>query len=308
MLDVRIGINPITWSNDDLPGVGGDIGLETCLREAAAAGYEGIELGGRFPRDAGRLAPLLERHGLSLVSGWYGAHLLRRDAREEAAALQGHLDLLQRMGCGVLVFAEVTRCIHADIASGFSRRPRMNGAEWGRFAARLGELANRTAGQGVELAYHHHVGTVVQSAADIERLMETTPDAVRLLLDTGHALYAGADPGAIAQTYGGRMGHVHCKDVRRGILDRCLNRDGSFPAAVLNGVFTVPGDGCVDFPTVLAALHDADYEGWLVVEAEQDPSVAPPARYARMGYDNLLKLIAPLLARAGRSPGPPRDP
>ena len=303
-----IGINPIAWSNDDLPGVGGDISLETCLREAAAAGYDGIELGGKFPRDAGRLAPLLERHRLSLVSGWYGGHLLRRDAREEAVALQGHLDLLIQMGCGVLVFAEVTARTYADIRMGFSRRPGMNGEEWRLFAARLGELAKRTAGQGVELAYHHHVGTVVQSAADIERLMETTPDAVRLLLDTGHALYAGAEPVAIARTFGGRIGHVHCKDVRRGILERGLNRDASFPDAVLDGVFTVPGDGCVDFPAVLAALRDTAYEGWLVVEAEQDPSVAPPARYARMGYDSLLEFIAPLRAPAGRSRRPPRGP
>ena len=291
MINVSIGINPITWSNDDLPGVGGHIGLDTCLREAGAAGYAGIELGGRFPRDAGRLAPMLERHGLALVSGWYGGHLLRRSAREEAAELENHLDLLQRMGCRVLVFAEVTSCSHADIATGVSRRPRMNRDQWKRFTARLGELARMTADRGLRLAYHHHVGTVVQSAADIDRLMDTAPDEVRLLLDTGHALYAGADPAAVARTHGNRIAHVHCKDVRRAILERSLNGDSSFPAAVLNGVFTVPGDGCVDFRSVLSALRDAGYEGWLVVEAEQDPSVAPPARYANMGYENLQRII-----------------
>ena len=294
MINVSIGINPITWSNDDLPGVGGDIGLDTCLSEAAAAGYAGIELGGKFPRDAGRLTPLLERHGLSLVSGWYGGHLLWRNARDEAALLGNHLDLLQRMGCGVLVFAEVTCCTHGDIEVGVSRRPTMSGESWRLFAGRLGELARMTAGEGVQLAYHHHVGTVVQSAADIDRLMETTPDDVRLLLDTGHALYAGADPVAMARTHRGRIGHVHCKDVRRAILERSLNRDSSFLAAVLNGVFTVPGDGCVEFPSVLSTLRDADYEGWLVVEADQDPSVAPPARYANMGYENLQCIIASL--------------
>ena len=293
-INVSIGVNPIAWSNDDLPGVGGDIGLETCLSETAAAGYEGIELGGKFPRDAGRLAPLLERHGLSLVSGWYGGHLLLRNAREEAAELRNHLELLQRMGCRVLVFAEVTSCVHADIAVGVSRRPRMNREQWRLFAARLGELARMTADRGVQLTYHHHVGTVVQSAADIDLLMETTRDDVRLLLDTGHALYAGADPAAIAQTCCGRIGHVHCKDVRRAVLERSLNNDSSFPAAVLNGVFTVPGDGCVDFQSVLSALREADYEGWLVVEAEQDPSVAPPARYANMGYENLQRIIVSL--------------
>ena len=293
-INASIGVNPITWSNDDLPHVGGEISLETCLADAAAAGYAGIELGGKFPRHPGRLAPLLERHGLSLVSGWYGGHLLRRNAGEEAVRLASHLDLLKRMGCRVLVFAEVTSCTHAEPDIGLSRRPRLKRSEWALFADRVGELARMTADRGVTLAYHHHMGTVVQSTADIERLMESTPDDVRLLLDTGHALYAGADPAAVARTYGGRIAHVHCKDVRRAILDRCLNNDSSFPAAVLDGVFTVPGDGCVDFQAVLSGLRQAAYEGWLVVEAEQDPSVAPPARYANMGYENLQRIIASL--------------
>ena len=293
-MNVSIGVNPIVWSNDDLPHLGAEISLETCLADAAAAGYAGIELGGKFPRDPERLAPLLESHGLSLISGWYGAHLLLRDAREEAAELQGHLDLLKRMGCKVLVFAEVTSCTHAESDIGVSRRPRMKRSDWVLFADRVGELARMTADQGVKLAYHHHVGTVVQSAADIERLLETTPDDLWLLLDTGHALYAGADPAAVAQDHGGRIAHVHCKDVRRAIMDRCLNNDSSFPAAVLNGVFTVPGDGCVDLKAVLSFLRQAAYQGWLVVEAEQDPSVAPPARYANLGYENLKRIIATL--------------
>ena len=291
-MNVSIGVNPIMWSNDDLPHLGAEISLETCLADAAAAGYAGIELGRKFPRDPERLAPLLESHGLSLISGWYGAHLLLRGAREEAAELQGHLDLLKCMGCKVLVFAEVTSCTHAEFDLGLSRRPRMKRSEWALFSDRVGELARMTADQGVKLAYHHHVGTVVQSAADIERLLETTPDDLWLLLDTGHALYAGADPVAVAQDHGGRIAHVHCKDVRRAILDRCLNNDSSFPAAVLDGVFTVPGDGCVDYEAVLSFLRQADYEGWLVVEAEQDPSVAPPARYANLGYENLQRIIA----------------
>ena len=293
-MHVSIGVNPIIWSNDDLPHLGAEISLETCLADAAAAGYAGIELGGKFPRDPERLRPLLERHGLSLISGWYGGHLLRRSTREEAARLAGHLDLLKRMGSTVLVFAEVTSCIHADTAVRVSRRPRMKRSDWALFADRVGELARMTADQGVKLAYHHHVGTVVQSAADIERLLETTTDDLWLLLDTGHALYAGADPAAVAQDHGGRIAHVHCKDVRRAILDRCLNNDSSFPAAVLDGVFTVPGDGCVDYRAVLSFLRQAAYEGWLVVEAEQDPSVAPPARYAKAGYENLQRIIASL--------------
>ncbi len=291
-MNVHIGINPITWSNDDLPGVGGDISLETCLSETATAGYAGIELGGKFPRDAGQLAPMLEHHGLSLVSGWYSGHLLRQDAKDEAADLKDHLSLLKQMGCKVLIFAEVTSCIHSDIEVRASQRPTMNKEQWKLFAERLSDLARMTADEGVMLNYHHHMGTVVQSAEDIDLLMDSTSDDVGLLLDTGHAIYAGADPATIARTYSDRIGHVHCKDVRSAVLARSLNSDSSFLTAVLNGVFTVPGDGCVDYKTVLSIMNEAGYADWLVVEAEQDPSVATPAIYAKLGYENLRKLTA----------------
>ena len=293
-MNVSIGINPITWSNDDLPGVGGDISLETCLKETAAAGYEGIELGGKLPRDAGKLAPMLEDHGLSLISGWYSGHLLLQSAKEEAADLEAHLGLLKQMGCKVLIYAEVTSCVHLDIGIRLSQRPRMSKAQRMQFNSRLTDLAKMTANEGVTLNYHHHMGTVVQSAEEIDLLMEETPDEVHLLLDTGHAAYAGADPAELASKYSARIGHIHCKDVRPTILKRSLNNDSSFLTAVLNGVFTVPGDGCVDYKTVLSTANQAGYEGWLVVEAEQDPSVAPPAKYAKMGYDNLQNLIASL--------------
>ncbi len=291
-MNVHIGINPITWSNDDLPGVGGDISLETCLSETATAGYAGIELGGKFPRDAGQLAPMLEHHGLSLVSGWYSGHLLRQDAKDEAADLKDHLSLLKQMGCKVLIFAEVTSCIHSDIEARASQRPTMNKEQWKLFAERLSDLARMTADEGVMLNYHHHMGTVVQSAEDIDLLMDSTSDDVGLLLDTGHAIYAGADPATIARTYSDRIGHVHCKDVRSAVLARSLNSDSSFLTAVLNGVFTVPGDGCVDYKTVLSIMNEAGYADWLVVEAEQDPSVATPAIYAKLGFENLRKLTA----------------
>jgi len=293
-MNVSIGINPITWSNDDLPGVGGDISLDTCLTETAAAGYAGIELGGKFPRDAEVLTPMLERHGLSLVSGWYSGHLLQRSAKDEAAAMKEHLGLLKQMGCKVLIFAEVTSGVHSNIEVRASQRPQMSKDQWQQFGDRLSDLAKMTADSGVMLNYHHHMGTVVQSAEDIDLLMEATTDEVQLLLDTGHAIYADADPTAIAKAYCSRIGHVHCKDVRRVVLKRSLNRDSSFLTAVLNGVFTVPGDGCIDYKTVLSIMKEAGYEGWLVVEAEQDPSVAPPAKYAKLGYENLQSLLASL--------------
>lgn len=290
-MGLRIGINPISWSNDDLQYVGGDISLQTCLREASAAGYSGVELGHKFPRDATALRPLLDEHQLSLVSGWYSGHLLGQDETREARDMAAHAALLQAMGCGVLIFAEVTGCIHSDPGARLSQRPRLEAGQWREFGRRMSQLASVAADQGLELCYHHHMGTVVQSEDDIDALMSATSDEVRLLLDTGHAVFAGADPLALAKTYSGRIGHLHCKDVRPGVLGNCLNRDCSFLDAVLDGVFTVPGDGCVDYESIFATLAQAQYSGWVVVEAEQDPSVSPPLKYARMGHQHLAATI-----------------
>ncbi len=208
--------------------------------------------------------------------------------------MKEHISLPQQMGCEVLIFAEVTSCVHSDIEARVSQRPRMSNDQWQQFGEKLSDLAKMTADDGVMLNYHHHMGTVVQSADDIDLLMEATSDEVQLLLDTGHAIYAGADPAAIATKYSSRIGHVHCKDVRPAISKRSMNRDSSFLTAVLFGVFTVPGDGCVNYKTVLSIMKDAGYEGWLVVEAEQYPSIAPPANYAKLGYENLQSLLSSL--------------
>jgi inosose dehydratase len=289
---ISLGINPITWSNDDLQYVGANISLDTCLSEAATAGYSGIELGHKFPRDTKLLKPILDKHDLSLVSGWYSGRLLERDADKEFAAMKSHASLLVDMGCDVLIFAEVTGCIHSDIDARLSRRPRMATPDWKQFGQRLSDLARVTADLGLKLCYHHHMGTVVQSDADIDALMQTTSDDVYLLLDTGHALFAGADPVQLAGQYAERIGHLHCKDIREKPMRRCKNRDGSFLSAVLDGAFTVPGDGCINYEGVFSSLG-ADYSGWAIVEAEQDPSVAPPLKFAKLGYDNLRRLVGP---------------
>jgi len=289
-MKVRLGINPLTWTIDDLPDVGGDTPLETCLSEARAAGFEGVELGCKFPRTAPELRAALAPHGLALVSGWYSARLLERDAATEFEAMRAHRELLSSFGCQVVVVAEVTGCIHGDRRQRLSMRPTLPPSAWPQFAARLEELGARLQDAGLTLAYHHHMGTVVQTEDEVDRLMENCGAAVGLLLDTGHLSFAGGDPGRVAARYAERIVHVHCKDVRRFVLDRSLNRDCSFLDAVLDGVFTVPGDGSVDYAATLAPLAAADYAGWLVVEAEQDPSVAPSAQYANLGYRNLRRL------------------
>ena len=288
-MNVRLGINPLTWTIDDLPEVGGETSLETCLTEARAAGYEGVELGCKFPRTAPELKAALAPHGLALVSGWYSANLLERDAADEFEAMRTHRELLSALGCEVVVVAETTRCIHGDRRRRLSQRPVLAAADWPRFSERLEELGSRLQENGLTLAYHHHMGTVVQTEDEVDRLMDSCDDTVGLLLDTGHLMFAGGDPVRAATRHAARVVHVHCKDVRRAVLERSLNRDTSFLDAVLDGVFTVPGDGCVDYPATLAPIARANYRGWLVVEAEQDPSVAPSAHYANLGHRNLRR-------------------
>jgi inosose dehydratase len=287
---VRIGANPIGWSNDDMRELGGATPLEVCLAEAREAGFEGMELGHKFPREPKALAAVLAKHDLSLVSGWYSAELLRRSADEEMRHLRPHLDLLKALGCNVLVFAETSNAIHGDRMKPLAERPVLAEADWAQFGARMTQVADRTLGEGVRLVYHHHMGTVVESEQEIDKLMASTGPSVHLLLDTGHATFAGADPAALAHRYRARISHVHTKDVRADVMAIARRERLSFLDAVIAGVFTVPGDGCVDYPAVFRALPD--YSGWIVVEAEQDPAKAHPLTYAKLGYGNLRKYLA----------------
>lgn len=290
-MSIRIGINPLTWTNDDMPELGANIPLDDCLAEGKRAGYAGFELGHKFPRDPDILARILARYDLALVSGWYGSRLLERPVDAEIAAIQSHLSLLQAMNCEVMVVAEVSNCIHIDRDTPLSSRPHLDATRWDLLTSRLNELAHYCLKEGVQLAYHHHMGTVVQSAEDIDRLMDTTDDALGLLIDTGHLVFAGEDPIATARQHGKRVVHVHCKDVRSDVLERIIGCDSSFLDAVLEGVFTVPGDGSVDYLSFAEELKKFNYEGWLVVEAEQDPAIADPFTYAVAGYKHLKDVV-----------------
>ena len=288
-MTVRIGANPIIWSNDDLRELGAEISLETCLSQARQIGFAGMELGHKFPREPAALGAVLDRYGLVCVSGWYSGQLLTRDAREELSLLRPHLDLLKALGSSVLVFAEVTGAVHGDIRQPLSRRPRLAAGQWKQFGRRLTDLARMTAVEGVQLTYHHHMGTVVQSEDDIGALMEACGPEVGLLLDSGHAAFAGADPIRLAQRYAPRIRHFHAKDVRACVREKARAGDWSFLQSVLEGVFTVPGDGCIEFASLFRALRA--YSGWIVLEAEQDPQRADPMTYASLGYANLQRLL-----------------
>jgi len=289
-MSVRIGINPITWTNDDMPSLGGDTPLDTCLAETREAGYAGTEMGGKFPRTAAALKPILDRHGLKLVSGWYDGRLNEKALDAEWEAMLSHLTLLRDMGCRHVVYADTSGRSDGDLFAPISRRPRLADGDWRDYGRRLTALAERMADFGVGMAFHHHMGTIVESDAEVGRLMHAAGPAVGLLYDCGHCVFAGGDPAALLRRHVGRVVHVHCKDARKSVLDRARAADESFMQAVLDGVFTVPGDGFVDFPALLAILADAGYAGWLVVEAEQDPAKAHPLTYARLGYQNITRM------------------
>ena len=285
----RIGINPLTWTNDDLPELGDGNSLETCLTEAKLAGYEGVELGRKFPRDAAVLGPILKKFQLDLVSGWYSARLLERSVEDELKAMQAHATLLRTLGAKVMVFCEVSRCVHGDRKIPLSKRPKLAEKEWKQFSERLDTVAHELEKQGLKMAYHHHMGTVIQAEDEVDRMMDSTK-AVGLLLDTGHLTCAGGDPLRALKHHARRVVHVHCKDIRKDKLARARKEDLSFLDGVLGDVFAVPGDGSIDFGPILQALSKNKYSGWLVVEADQDPAKAHPLTHARIGHDCLRSL------------------
>jgi len=291
-MSVRIGINPITWTNDDMPELGGDTPLETCLAEAKQAGYAGIEMGGKFPRNSAELKPIMQRHGLALISGWYDGRIRDRSPADEFAAATPHLQLLKDMGCSHVVYADTSGGSHGGFDTPISERPKLGAGDWAEYGRKVTALADRMAEFGVRMAFHHHMGTVVETDPEVDLLMQHTGSSVGLLFDSGHSIFSGGDPVALARRHAKRIVHVHCKDSRKPILEAARKRDQSFMGAVLDGIYTVPGDGFIDYPTILKVLHDAGYQGWLVVEAEQDPKKAHPLTYAKMGYDNLRRFAS----------------
>lgn len=290
---VRLGVNPVSWMNDDLPSLGAETPVETALAEGRRIGYQGFELGCRFPRDPAALRATLAAHELACVSGWWSGRLAGRSVEEELREVEGHVRLLVENGAAVMVYGEVHDSIQGNMGAPLFKRPRFrDDAAWRAYGERLTAFARTLLSRGLRLAYHHHMGAYVETPEDIDRLMAWTGPEVGLLLDTGHAAFAGADPVELLRRHAGRVCHVHCKDVRPAVLRMARNRAWSFLQSVLAGAFTVPGDGAVDFGGVLSTLDRHGYRGWLVVEAEQDPAVAPGATYAEKGYRHLSGLLA----------------
>lgn len=290
-MSIQLAVAPIAWSNSDLPELGGETSLETCLRESREAGFTGTETGVKYPLDAEILGPLLETHGLQLASGWFSGTLRECSVEQEFENLRQMLTTFKALNAPVVIYAETSGSVQSQQNIPVSQKPVMPDAEFPEYGRKLTEVADRMADFGVRMSYHHHMGTVIETEREIDLLMENTGTSVGLLIDTGHLGFAKADTEAVTRRYGSRINHVHCKDIRQEIFKQVREKDLSFLDAVLEGVFTVPGDGFIDFENFAKVLAEIDYSGWVVVEAEQDPEKANPLEYSRMGYQHLVNVL-----------------
>ncbi len=286
---IRYGTNPIAWSNDDDRSIGAHLTLEDCLSDCEKIGFDGIEKGHKLPTDPQELSKVLAAHKLAFVSGWHSTHLLTHSVEEEKKAIQPHLDLLKSQGCKVVIVCETSNAIHGDDHKPLSDKPNLPADQWAKFGADIEAIAAYCADQGLDLVYHHHMGTIVQTGEEIDLFMKHTGPATKLLLDTGHAWFGGSDPARLAKDYMHRVRHIHAKNVRPAIRKEVEEQKLSFLEGVRRGVFTVPGDpeGGVDFVPVLKIAAEHGYQGWVVIEAEQDPLVRNPFEYQSLGLKSL---------------------
>lgn len=292
-MTIRWGVSPIAWCNDDMKELGGDTTLDELLTDVKDIGFDGVELGNKFPRDPEALAPIMARYGLDIVGGWYSSNLLVRDADAEIAALADHLELLEYMDSSVFILAETSNAVHCDrYGSRLDTHPVLAPGDWKRFGERLNAVARFINDRGLRFAYHHHLGTVVETKEELERFLDATGDHVGLVLDTGHALFGGIEPIDVIKARPERVAHVHCKDVRTAKYDEFRANGTSFLNGVVGGMFTAPGDGDYDYAPFMRALADMDYSGWIVIEAEQDPAIANPREYSQLGLDTLKRMAA----------------
>jgi inosose dehydratase len=290
---IRLGIAPIGWTNDDLPELGGEIPFEQCVSEMALAGFTGSEVGTQYPKDPAILNHALKLRGLTICNAWFSAFLTTQPYQEVEAAFIKHRDFLHAVGARVIGAAEQGHSIQGLEKPIFDAKPVFTDEEWNRLTEGLNRLGKLAVDKGMRLTYHHHMGTGVQTVAEIDRLMENTdPKLLGLLYDTGHLVFSGEDHLGVLNKWLPRIRHVHLKDMRSVIREDARKGKWSFLQAVKAGVFTVPGDGCVDFMPVFKTLQDAGYDGWWVVEAEQDPAKANPLEYA-------IKARAYIKAKAG---------
>ncbi|MBP2098466.1 myo-inosose-2 dehydratase [Enterococcus rivorum] len=282
MENIQLGIAPIAWTNDDMPELGAENTFEQTISEMALAGFKGTEIGNKYPKEPSVLKKYLDLRGLQVASAWFSAFLTTKPYEETEQAFIKHRDFLHAMGAKVIVVSEQGRSIQGQMETPvFDQKPIFTDEEWHHLTTGLEKLGTVAAEKGMTLVYHHHMGTGVQTTTEIERLMDNTdPSKVSLLYDTGHLVFSGEEPLTLYNQYKERIKHIHFKDIRENVAQEVTRQHDSFLTGVKKGVFTVPGDGMIDFRPIMSAILESDYRGWIVVEAEQDPAKANPLEYA----------------------------
>ncbi|WP_254018256.1 myo-inosose-2 dehydratase [Mesorhizobium escarrei] len=288
----KLGIAPIAWWNDDLPELSDDVSLEECLRQAREAGFTGMETGRRFPMDAAVLEPVLKQHGMSVCGGWFSGRLLVGDIDEEKDRIAAQMQLFKATNAPCIVYGETGRTIQGDRGTPLAKRPRLDEDQIKAYGRKLTIFGEWCADQGMPISYHHHMAAPVESEEDVDLLMKHSGEGLPLLYDAGHMAFAGGDVLRVIDKHHARISHVHTKDIRQAIVDGLDRSRESFLDAVIKGAFTVPGDGSLDFEAIVKRLASHGYEGWFVVEAEQDPVKSPPLEMAKIGHQELLRVMA----------------
>ena len=290
--NIRFGIAPINWNNDDLPALGSGYSLERILSEMNQAGYEGTEFGNKFPNEASVLCEILDTFNLKLTSSWHSTYFVLNEQENELKNVEEKVSFLKEANAEVINIAECSGSVHSDINKSLGSKPILSDSDWELLIGSLNKAGEICNNYGIRLAYHHHMGTCVQTAEEIKRLLEfTDPNYVNLCVDTGHLYYAGIDSIAFIENNLDRIEHVHFKDVRKEVFRKYNSLSDSFLKTILSGIFTVPGDGCIDFSSIIKILQQNLYKGWIIVEAEQDPDKADPLHYANSARNYLDSII-----------------
>ena len=291
-MKAKLGIAPIAWWNDDLEELSDDVSLEECLRQASEAGFTGMETGRRFPMDAKVLGPVLNAHKMSICGGWFSGLLLDGDMEEEKQRIAEQMALFKAVNAPCIVYGECARTIQSDRSKPLATKPKLSEDEIKVYARKMTKFGEWCAEQGMPLSYHHHMAAVIETEPELDMFMKHSGEGIPLLFDAGHMAFAGGDVMRVIDKHHKRITHVHTKDVRRDVIDKLDRTRESFLDAVVKGAFTVPGDGSLDFASIVGRLASHGYEGWLVVEAEQDPKINPPLAMARKGHAELVRVMA----------------
>jgi inosose dehydratase len=291
-MKAKLGIAPIAWWNDDLAELSDDVSLEECLRQASVAGFTGMETGRRFPMNMEELGPILARFGISICGGWFSGRLLDGDIEREKDRVRAQMDFFIAAKAPCIVYGETARSIQGVRSAPLDTKPKLSEEEIKAYGRKMTDFAEWCAGQRMPISYHHHMAAAIETEAELDLLMANSGEALPLLFDAGHMAFAGGDVLRVIDRHHSRISHVHTKDVRSSVIDKLDRKQESFLDAVVKGAFTVPGDGSLDFAAIIGRLASYGYEGWFVVEAEQDPKISPPLEMARKGHAELMRLMA----------------